>query len=178
MALAVPAMIIARLALTASQAVIAALVIATFTMVAMIIARFAFAPSHAAVMTATVITPVTAFALAFTAHGGGLLGEPIVATMTSFPLAMTTTVIAGKFLCPRRLSDGLTANSALADRPRGIHASHRVTADTLMHGPVDHAPTATAKVAAAGRTATVSQAAAAGEQRESGSDNCHCRTND
>jgi len=176
-AFAMAAMIITWLTLTASQAVIAALVIAAFTMATMIIARLAFTPSHAAVMATTVITPMTAFALALTTHGGGLLREPIVATMTPFPLAVATTVITGKFLRPGRLSRGLTANSALADCPRGIHASHRMTAEALMHGPVNHAPTAAGNVAG-GRTATMSLAVAAGEQRESGSDDCHCRTND
>jgi hypothetical protein len=71
MALVVPAMVIARRALTASQGVIAALVIAAFAIATMIIARLALAPSHAAVVTATVITPMTAFALALTAHVGG-----------------------------------------------------------------------------------------------------------
>src|SRR5690242_6092135 len=77
-AFTMPAVIIARLALTASQAVIATFVIAAFTMATMIITWLTFTASHAAVMTTTVVTAVTAFALSLAAHGGCLLREPII----------------------------------------------------------------------------------------------------
>ncbi|MEO7725212.1 MAG: hypothetical protein ABIU29_11105, partial [Chthoniobacterales bacterium] len=164
--LVTPTVIITTLALAAGDGV-ATLVVAAFVTPAVIITWFAFAAGDgvatlvvAASMTAAVIIPT----FALTAHEGGLATFVITPLVTSAAAVIAAAV--GSYVLIAVPANHLI--SALSSRGSAVR-------DTLVDGPVVHAPAATAH-AHAGRTPAVRLAVAAGEKSKPGRDDSHSRS--
>ena len=157
------AVIIAWLALTASDTVHAALVIPALTMAAMVITWLALTASHGVVptlvVTAFMMTAVVTARLAFATVDHPVVNPTIISTVT--PFAMTAAVIAERRVC--YLARGHSLHSVAANRiANTTNPRHRAPGDALMRGPIHHTPASTAK-AHPGRARAMSFTRAAGE---------------